>query len=245
MTAFRRPLATVATAVGATLLLAAPAAAHPSFNPNTVPAGERHTLELVIPHGCVPHSGAPAEGEEASPTVALSVEVPESGVAFIAPHAVEGWTVSTSANAFTWSDDGGSTTDPITFTVDVELAADVADAVHFSVAQDCTEGSMLWAAAPGRDGENPAAVLLVGDAVGTTEVDHGDGDHGDGGTTDEHAADASGDGHADDAEHGDADMEHAAADGHGDSGPAPLDGGLVLLVLVLFVGGMAAILKMD
>lgn len=240
MIAIRRPFATTAAVAAATLLLAAPASAHPAFNPNTIPAGERHTVSLVIPHGCVAHDGAPEAGEETSPTVALSVQVPEAGVSFIAPHAVEGWAVSTSANAFTWEDDGGATTDPITFTVDVELQPDVAEAVWFTVAQDCVEGSTLWIASPTTEGDNPAAVLHVGDGVGNTEVEHG-GEHGAEGSG--ASGEAADDGH-DGVEDGHDELaageggDHAAA-------PASLDGGLVLLVLVLFVGGMAAILRMD
>ncbi len=244
-----RRLATVSAAALACVLVAGPAMAHPAFNPNTVPAGETHTLNLVVPHGCTASGGAPAEGEETSPTVALSVQRPE-GVMTLAPHEVDGWTLRTGQNAFTWSDAGGSTTDPITFVVDVEVAPGAPGQIDFFVAQDCEQGSILWNDVTPEEGGNPPAILLVGDAVGTTEVDHGDHETTEGGTADgEHDA---ADGDMAEGEHDAADGDMAEGEHSGDmeaaaaeTGSGQLPGGLVVLVLVLFAGGFAAILKMT
>ncbi len=232
---FRR-VTTAAAAAAATLLVAAPALAHPSFNPNTITAGEKHTLDFVIPHGCVPGGGAPAEGQQASPTIALSVKIPTDQVASISPFELEGWSTTPQATQWTWSEPINPTTDPIVFQIDIELLPDADGVVYFTVAQDCEEGSTLWIAKEGEDGD-PAALLYTGDAVGTT--DHGDG--GDHSMTE--------DGEAVDGEHDDdamAEGEHAVDGEHAASeGAAPLDGGLVILVVLLLAGGLTAIMKMD
>lgn len=238
MSALSRRL-TLATATGAaTLLLAAPALAHPSFNPNTVTVGERHTLDLVIPHGCVPGGGAPAEGEAASPTIAVSVKVPTEQLSFIAPRQPEGWSMSPQATSFTWDQPVAPTTEPITFQIDVEVSSDAGDVVYFTVAQDCEEGSTLWAAHEGEEGD-PAALLFVGASTGTTEhdTDHGaaDGEHSDM-TDGEHADEMAADG----------DMDHAMDDAAAEAAaPASYEVSLLILVLVLLIGGIGGILKMD
>ena len=115
----------LATTAIMTLLPAAAALAHPSFNPNAIPPGEAIEVDLVVPHGCAPGGGMP-DGD-ALPTVELDLEHPE-GVTIV-PGEVDGWDVEDDGEAIVWTDAGGATTDPITFPLTLTVDGEVGDSV--------------------------------------------------------------------------------------------------------------------
>lgn len=212
-----RTRALLAATTAATLLPAATALAHPSFNPNDLPAGDRYDVDFVVPHGCGTEGGMPEEGAAASPTVEIAVELAD-GLTAIEPRAVDGWTTRVDEQdgeptGVTWLDDGGATTEPIVLPVTVEIAGEVDAQVDVPVYQACENGEdFRWIGTPEAEAEYPAARLFVaahGSDPGPASADpdggsdHG-GDGGDMGGTD----------------HGGATSEEAVAGGAGTSEPA-------------------------
>lgn len=226
-----RRLATLAATASGLLLLASPAFAHPSFNPNQVTAGEQFEVDLVIPHGCAAGGGMPSEGEEASPTIRIDLQVPDTAhVVEVAEH--RGWKVTQDTDAITWSDDGGATNEPLVFPLSLEIDSGFTEdtTLYWTILQTCQEGSTLWIA-QGEDGEaSPAAVMLV--AAGVGGVDQVDEDPEGGDATAPAPVD-----------------EHDAADATGiPAGAEETDDGygfLVLFTLVMVVLGVVGILRMD
>ena len=83
-TVLRRRLVPVLLPTAALVgLLAAPASAHVTLNPNTAPSEGYTAASLRVPHGC---------GEAA--TTEIAVQVP-AGVQSVTPEQVPGWTVDT------------------------------------------------------------------------------------------------------------------------------------------------------
>lgn len=166
----------VATAVAALLALASalPAAAHVGLMPGDLAPGTTLEAQVVLAHGCGPDGTIPASDEDASPTAAVTVEVPD-GLGLTA-QAVEGWDLSTT------TDDAGRTVEARWVSevpagvagsvfLDVTLdAADLADGTDLwlPVVQTCVDGErMRWTLPDGqeRDGELPATWVSVTDAA--------------------------------------------------------------------------------
>ncbi len=261
----------LATTAAMTLLPAAAALAHPSFNPNAIPPGESIAVDLVVPHGCAPGGGMP-DGE-ALPTIRLDLEHPD-GVTVV-PMDVDGWDAVDDGEAIVWSDAGGATTEPIIFPVMLTVEGEIGASVYLNAFQQCEGGeSFRWIGTPDVEADYPAVLVELseeaGQAAGHADMegmDHGDdaSDH------DEMADDHADDDHADDAADHDemaddhAEDDHADDDGHdamadmdgegtADAGAQALageeaeDGGIgvgiviaILAVAALLVSGLVAV----
>lgn len=218
----RRARLTAGVLAGTALALAAPlaASAHVSVDPADAAAGGSSVLTFSFSHGC-----------EASPTTALTIDVPE-GVAGIAPQVQAGWSIERVG-----ADSGVPTqviftaAEPIesglraAVSMQVTFSDDLAgESVAFPVLQECVDGSIDWAeiAADDQDPhdlDSPAPVVAVGAAT----------------------ADAHGGGHGDAAD-ADADADADAASADADGSPLPIvlgAGGLVLGAAGLAAGLVA------
>lgn len=254
----------LATTAIMTLLPAAAALAHPSFNPNAIPPGEAIEVDLVVPHGCAPGGGMP-DGD-ALPTVELDLEHPE-GVTIV-PGEVDGWDVEDDGEAIVWTDAGGATTDPITFPLTLTVDGEVGDSVYLNAFQLCEGGdSFRWIGTPEVEADFPAVLVELseeaGEAAGHEDMegmDHGDdhaddAEHEDMEDMDHEGDDDADDDHADDHADGD---DHGAMDdmdgeGTADAGAQALvgdeaDGGIgvgivvaILAVASLLVAGLVAV----
>lgn len=160
----------LSTATVALLLLAVPASAHVTMMPGEIDAGDTVDAEVLVVHGCGPGGTIPASEDDASPTDAVTLEVPQS--LEMTPQDAEGWTVANhdvspeGATEIRWeTDDPDGTLASSSLPVSVEAAA-VADDQELWVAaiQDCTDGEQLsWTIAgmEERDGQLPAMRVEV------------------------------------------------------------------------------------
>lgn len=180
----------LAVSAGIVLMSASAALAHPSFNPNAIPAGEAVASQLVIPHGCAVDGGRPTGGEAALPTVRIDLQYTEQVA--IVPGEVDGWSVANDGDAIVWTDAGGATTEPILLPVTLTVASGAAgDLLYLAAYQECEGGdSFRWIALPGEDGDPAVKIELTSGATGTVEIDD-DGHAGHGGTATPVAPDAS------------------------------------------------------
>lgn len=252
MHATPRRLLSLGTLTGLGLaLVAAPALAHPSFNPNALTVGESHDIDFVIPHGCTAGGGAPDEGEETVATNRVDIELNAEVASFVA-HSAEGWETTTEGAVVSWLDTGGATIDPIIYPVTLQLSDQLATGhtTYLSVLQSCVDGSsILWQAQADEAG-SPAAILKVADEVGeASHGDHGGGEHGDG----EHSMDDMADGeHSMDGEATDGEaMDDMAEDGDVLAADEVTEKGddtfglLALLVFLMLVVGLTLIIRMP
>lgn len=159
----RANVMTLATMTVALLLVVAgPAAAHVMLMPGDVEPGETLDTELLVVHGCGPGGTIPATDDDASPTVAVALEVPAP--IQITAHDVDGWSVSTEQGSadeptqIVWeNEDRSGTIEPIYFGLTLDATAFDDEAEYWLPAiQDCVDGErMLWTL-PGmeeRDGQ--------------------------------------------------------------------------------------------
>jgi uncharacterized protein YcnI len=172
----------LALTVGIVLASAATALAHPSFNPNAIPAGEAVASQLVIPHGCAVDGGRPTGGEAALPTVRFDLQYTDQVA--IVPGEVEGWSVADDGEAIVWTDAGGASTEPILLPVTLTVTSGSAgDQLYLAAYQECEGGgSFRWIARPGEDGDPAVRIELTSGATGTVEID--DDGHAGGHATD-------------------------------------------------------------
>ncbi len=184
-----RRLRVVATAsvAGLLLLVAAPAAAHVTANPNTIESDSFGAFALRVPHGC---------GD--SGTVELSVQIPDE-VRSVTPEQVPGWTVETVTGELdepyedhgetvtegvvevTWTADEGQVlpTDQFReFGMSVRMADVDEGRVYLPTIQVCEEGEHAWVEIPGEgeswgDLDEPAPYL---DVTAAAADGHGEAD---------------------------------------------------------------------
>ena len=171
MTARTRSTAIAALAAGLLLplVIAAPAHADATAEPDSSAAGSRATVTLTIPHGC-----------DASPTEMVTITIPE-GIPTVTPSANANWTVERVLEA---GDDGIERVARVVYTAkDEPLPTDVRDSfdltmtlpetegetLEFPVRQDCTVGDVTW------EGDEVPAFTL------TEAVESNDGHSGHGG----------------------------------------------------------------
>lgn len=170
-----RPRLIIAVSTAWVLVPATAALAHPSFNPNAVPAGEAVESTLVVPHGCAPGGGMP-DGDSV-PTTRLDLGYTDQVV--IEPADVEGWEVTDDGEAIVWTDAGGATTEPIELPVTVTVTDGAeGDEIFLPAYQECEDGSSFrWVATPDEGDGYPAVKLeLTSGPPATVEVE--EGDHG-------------------------------------------------------------------
>ena len=160
------------------VLPAVAAGAHPSFNPNQVPAGESVDAVLVIPHGCSPTGGMP-EGDDALATIEVALRTGDA--ATVEPRPVDGWDSATEDDVVTWTDAGGATTEVIELPVTLTVSGDEGDELYLEAYQECDSGgSFRWIAKPGEDGWPAVKLVLTAGEVDTvvpSDMDHGSMDH--------------------------------------------------------------------
>jgi len=187
----------MAVATAASLLAAAPAAAHITIDPAEAPADGYATLQVQVPHGC-----------DGSATRAVRVQIPET-VPSVTPQVHPGWelttkdgpkdavalhgeTVTRGVKEVVWTAaDAGPLPDGRLdlFGMSVKLpAGKVGDPVYFPTVQQCVEGKGAWIQIPQPgesedDLESPAPAVTLTASAG----EHGGASSGD----EEHAASAS------------------------------------------------------
>lgn len=153
-----------------TLTSALPAAAHVGLMPGDLAPGTTLEAQVVVAHGCGPDGTIPASDDEASPTGAVTVEVPD-GLGLTA-RAVDGWDLSTTTDATgrtveaRWEAvDAAGVVGSVFLDVTLD-AGDLADGTDLwlPVVQDCVDGErMLWTLPDGQehDGQLPATWVSV------------------------------------------------------------------------------------
>jgi uncharacterized protein YcnI len=179
---------TLAVTAAASLIVAAPAAAHITIAPAEAPADGYATVQVQVPHGC-----------DGSATKAIRVRIPESAPS-VTPQVHPGWEVSTKdgpkdavelhgetitrgVKEVVWTAaDAGPLPDGRLdlFGMSVKLpAGEAGDPVYFPTVQQCVKGEEGWIQIPRRgesedDLESPApAVILT-----ASEGEHGHSDSG-------------------------------------------------------------------
>ncbi|MFA9431643.1 hypothetical protein [Egicoccus sp. AB-alg2] len=142
-------------ALGATLLLAAPASAHPFVRGGEVPVDSLATITLAMAHGC----GGDGGGEE-EPTLEVALEVPE-WLRVVEVADTEGYTaeVETAADgtvdAVVWTADGEGELAP-DLDLDVVASGEEGDERYLAVFQGCENASYRWVGTPDEPAEDPA-----------------------------------------------------------------------------------------
>lgn len=147
-------------ALGATLLVAGPASAHPSFRGGEAPVDSLATLTLAMAHGC--DSEATGEG---APTTDVSVEVPE-WMRIVEVPDQDGWELDLEeaddgrTEVVTWTADGGEEPAP-EFDLDVVVEGEVGDERYVSVFQACDDVVYRWVGTPDEPADDPAVRLSL------------------------------------------------------------------------------------
>lgn len=211
---------TLAVTAAASLVAAAPAAAHVTIDPAQAPADGYATLQVQVPHGC-----------DGSATRAVRVQIPES-VPSVTPQVHPGWEITTKEGPKDPVELHGETVErgisevvwtatdaePLPdgrldlFGMSVKLpAGEAGDPVYFPAVQECVKGESAWIQIP-QPGESPDDLESPAPAVTLTAASGG---HGAAGETEDVAL---------------ASSDDAASDGDGPST------GLVIAALVL--GGL-------
>ena len=173
-----RVLPPLGMAVGALVLLAAPAGAHVSPDTEEVAAGGRATVGFATSHGC-----------EGSPTDEMAFEVPEQIVS-VNPVVHPGWDIAIEmeelaepveaahgdpiterAKTVTFTaKPGNELTDGLrdSFGISFQVPEDAeGEALFFKVVQRCVEGENPWIeeyTGEGEEPEQPSPVVMVGPA---------------------------------------------------------------------------------
>ena len=149
--ATRRLAAALGLAAGVVLLAAGPAGAHIHTDPEQAPAGSTTTVGFEVEHGC-----------EGSPTVEVSIEIPQ-GVNDASAEPLPGWSASVESGVARWA--GGSLPDdsPGVFPLRMTLPSQPGP-LPFKMIQRCAAGSLDWiedTVAGQPEPEHPAPILEV------------------------------------------------------------------------------------
>jgi uncharacterized protein YcnI len=151
-----RPKSTaLAIAVVGTLLVAGPAAAHPSVQGGELPVDSLATMTLAMAHGC--ESETSGDGD---PTTEVSLEVPD-WLRVVEVADEEGWSVeleqddSSRTQVVTWTADGAEEPAP-DFVLDVVATGEPGDERYLSVFQACDDFVYRWVGTPEDPADDPA-----------------------------------------------------------------------------------------
>ena len=153
-------------AIGATLLLAVPAAAHPFIQGGDAPVDSLASLTLDLAHGCSADGDAHGDGEE--PTTEVALEVPEEMRITEVPD-VEGFEVELEADGdgrvevVTWIATTSTAPAP-ELPFDAVLSGDPGDEIFLRVFQACDDLSYRWVGTPDAPAEDPAVRLTLTEA---------------------------------------------------------------------------------
>lgn len=242
----RRPALVIAAAAALTIV-AAPALAHTTANPNTTAAGSFAVIDFRVPHGC-----------DGAATERLDVQVP-AGVVSVKPEYLPGWTATTEIGEFdepvevhgeevtegvvsvTWTADEGEELPDEQFRnfgMSVKFPDAAGETLYFPAVQTCVDGEeAAWIEIPSSEDEeldSPAPAITL--TAGEDGHGHGSDKDGHGGDEDATDEDASGD-ETDEAAAASADDDEtieltSAETAAGDAGTDPL------VWVALVVGGL-------
>lgn len=181
----RKPLLAGATALGALLFVAGPAAAHVSPTPSSAPAGSFFKFDLGVGHGC---------GEDGN-TSSLAVQIPKE-ITSVTPQVVPGWTIERTMEKLDEPLDDGhggqitERTSVITWTggplahdqlqefgLSVKLPDAAGTTIYFPTIQSCdNDETGDWIQIPEAGGEEPEMPAPAIELTASTGDDHGSGD---------------------------------------------------------------------
>jgi hypothetical protein len=159
--------------LAATLLIAAPAAADPFFEPDEAPVDSVAELELDLAHGCFAGAGdddaGHSHGDESDeqPTLEVAVEVPEA-VEQVEAMERDGWELELEEDddgrveVIAWTAEEGTQETAPVFALEAVHRGEVGDEVYWPVFQGCGDESYRWVAtADDEDGDPAPMVTLV------------------------------------------------------------------------------------
>lgn len=139
-----------------TLLSLAPlaASAHVTLVEPSATPGAQYVAHFRVGHGC---SG--------SPTIALSIAIPQ-GVVAVQAQPAPGWTLETTSRSVTWKDGSLAAATPGEFAVAMTLPAHPG-VLAFAATQSCAVGVENWSDLPvaGEKSAHPAPLLYIGVAA--------------------------------------------------------------------------------
>jgi uncharacterized protein YcnI len=147
-------------AVGATLLLATPVGAHPSFRGGEAPVDSLARLTLAMAHGC----GSETSGG-GDPTTEVSLEVPD-WMRIVEVPDEDGWSIELETDAdgrvavVAWTADGAQEPAP-DFDLDVVVTGAVGDERFVRVFQACDGFVYRWVGTPDEPADDPAIRLVL------------------------------------------------------------------------------------
>lgn len=188
MIRIRRTTVATVLAVGMLALVAGPAVAHVTANPNTAVAGGRAATTLVVPHGC-----------DGSPTVAVEVAIPDE-VDGVTPEQVAGWDVEVTDESVTWTAEPGGALPEGQFRgfgLRLVLPDTPGEVLWLPTIQTCEDGESAWIEIPDDldgwgDLDHPAPYLELtagegdGHGAGASPTDEGsEHEDADGGQVDD------------------------------------------------------------
>jgi hypothetical protein len=146
----------LAAAVGAALVLAAPASAHVIPSPTFLPAGATQTIELSVPN------------ERDAPMTSFVVRAPE-GIEIVGAESPEGWSAAVAGPVATWS--GGSLPALLSETFGLRVrAAGAPGAVELEAEQRYADGEVRWPVALTIVPASSTAATASSAGAGTTVV---------------------------------------------------------------------------
>ncbi|GGI02930.1 hypothetical protein [Egicoccus halophilus] len=150
-------------ALAATLLLAAPAAAHPYVQGGELPVDSLATMTLDLAHGCGGH-----DADEEAPTLEVALEVPDwlrvVEVADVDDYAteVEAGTPG-GGGTVVWTATGDGVPAPA-FDLDVVASGEPGEERWLGVFQACEETSYRWVGTPEEPADDPAIGVTLTEA---------------------------------------------------------------------------------
>lgn len=156
----------VLAALAATLLVAAPAGAHPFFEPDEVPVDSVAELRLQLAHGCTAGHDDADETADEEPTREVAIEVPDA-VAWVEPAETQGWDLELErdgdgrAEVIVYTAADGTDEEAPGFDLEAVHRGEVDDEVHWRVLQACDEGTHRWVGTDEDPAEEPAVTVTL------------------------------------------------------------------------------------
>lgn len=152
-----------ALAAVATLLVAAPASAHPFFRGGEAPVDSLATLTLDLAHGCDDEAAGGGD-----PTTDVAMEVPD-WMRIVEVAETDGWLVELETDGegrvevVSWTDDGGAEPAP-TFDLDVVVSGEPGEERFVRLFQACDGAEYRWIGTPEEPADDPAVRLRLVEA---------------------------------------------------------------------------------